>query len=84
VTNSYQIIVVSPQPVQILPLQLINGALSFRFYTANGPSYSVLQNTNLATTNWGIYTQFFGNGSLMQLDVPATNQPRQFFRVGEP
>ena len=78
------LVVTRPLPVQILSPQLINGELSFGFDTASNQSYSILQNTNLATTNWVLYTNFSGNGSLMLFDVPVTNTPQQFFRVSEP
>jgi hypothetical protein len=57
---------------------------TFNFGTANGQSYTVQQNTNLATTNWTFYTNITGNGSIYQFATPVTNIPRRFFRVVEP
>ena len=50
----------------------------------NNQSYTVQHDDNLATTNWVFYTNFTGNGSLLQLSAPVTNTPRRFFRVREP
>jgi hypothetical protein len=63
---------------------LSGGNFTFIFGTANGQSYTVQQNTNLATTNWTFYTNITGNGSIYQFATPVTNIPRRFFRVGSP
>jgi hypothetical protein len=82
--NSVVLTVVSAVPVQILAPQLAGTNLSFQFPTASGQSYTVQQNTNLATTNWTFYTNLTGSGSVMQIFAPATNKVQNFFRVTEP
>ncbi len=62
---------------------LASGNFSFGFAAATGQSYTVQQNTNLATTNWTFFTNLVGAGSPVQLSVPATNTD-QFFRLREP
>jgi hypothetical protein len=76
--------VTSTVPAQLLSPQVASGNFNFNFGTANGQSYTVLQNTNLATTNWTFFTNITGNGSFYHLVTPATNHPQQFFRVSEP
>ena len=56
----------------------------FAFSTVSHQSYTVQQNTNLATTNWTLYTNFLGNGSLYQFVTPASGNRQSFFRVRTP
>src|ERR1017187_8881535 len=78
------LVVTGTVPAQIQSPQLSGGNFTFNFGTANGQSYTVQQNTNLATTNWTFYTNIIGNGSIYQFATPVTNIPRRFFRVGSP
>jgi len=71
-------------PLQILNPIVSGGNLTFSFSTVNSQSYTVQRNDDLATTNWVFYTNFTGDGSLMQVVAPVTNAPRRFFRVREP
>jgi hypothetical protein len=71
-------------PVQITSAQLSGNNFNFGFQTVNNQSYTVQENTNLARTNWLLYTNFIGNGSALQLTVPVSAAPQQFFRVREP
>jgi hypothetical protein len=59
-----------------------NFALSFQ--SVSNQSYTVQQNTNLATTNWVFLTNLTGNGSVLQVETPATNARQNFFRVARP
>jgi uncharacterized repeat protein (TIGR03803 family) len=59
------------------------GNFTFAFPGTSGQSYTIQQTTNLATTNWTVYTNFTGTDSVLQLSVPATNSA-QFFRIREP
>jgi hypothetical protein len=69
----------------IVPEPKVSGGnLTFYFSTVNNQSYTVQRNDDLATTNWADYTNFTGNGSLMQVVAPATNAPQRFFRVRQP
>jgi hypothetical protein len=72
------------QSLQITSGQLSGGHFTFGFPTINNQSYTVQQNTNLASTNWLLYSNFIGNGSAVQLAVPVSTAPQQFFRVREP
>ena len=72
----------SASATPIAPLS--GGNFTFNFGTANGQSYTVQQNTNLAKANWTFYTNITGNGSIYQFATPVTNFPRRFFRVGSP
>jgi hypothetical protein len=83
-SNTGAYLVVTPPSVTIQPPQLTNGKFSFGFNTQSNQSYTVQQNANLATTNWIFYTNFLGNGSLMGVLAPVTNNPQEFFRVSEP
>jgi hypothetical protein len=71
-------------PMQILNPIVSGGNFTFFFGTMSNQSYTVQRNDDLATTNWVFYTNFTGNGSLMQVVAPVTNAPRRFFRGREP
>ena len=60
---------------------MANHELSFGFGTVSNQSYTVQQNTNLASTNWTDYTNITGNGAAVQFTAPLTNQLQNFFRV---
>ena len=53
--------------------RMSGGNFTFGLQTVNGQSYTVLQNTNLASSNWFFYTNFIGDGSDMQGLVPINN-----------
>jgi len=79
-----QVLEPGPVPVQFYPLLFSDGTVSVYFGTVNGQSYTVQQNSNLATTNWTFYTNIIGDGSLYQLLPPNTDIPQLFFRILEP
>ncbi len=91
VTNAFGSVTSAPPamltvvtPVQI-QLPLLTGTnFTFSFSTVSPQSYTVQQNTNLATTNWTFYTNITGNGSLYQFLAPVGSNRQQFFRVSEP
>ena len=64
------LVVTGTVPAQLQSPQISGGYFTFSFGTANGQSYTVQQNTNLATTNWTFYTNITGNGSLYQKSGP--------------
>lgn len=54
------------------------------FQTVTGASYTVQQNSNLATTNWITFTNCLGSGAVTQFAMPTATAPRLFFRVRQP
>jgi BspA type Leucine rich repeat region (6 copies) len=77
--------VTGPVPVQILNPIKVGTNVMFQFPTAANQSYTIQQNTNLATTNWTFFTNIVGSGSLFQFQTPSMITPAQnFFRVREP
>jgi len=70
-------------PVQMVSPVLTNGQLQFSFGTISNRSYTIQTNGNLATTNWGFFTNFTGNGSNQIITLPA-NLTKVFVRVREP
>ena len=50
----------------------------------NGQSYTILQNQNLATTNWMLCTNIIGDGSIYQFQAPADGNGQNFYRVSVP
>ncbi len=54
------------------------------FPTASGISYTVLTNADLATTNWGVYTNLTGSGGTNTFRVPVGAAPQLFFRLRIP
>ena len=71
-------------PMQILNPLFSGGNLIFSFSTVSNQSYTIQRNDDLATTNWVFYTNFTGNGSLLQLVAPVTNAPQRYFRLRQP
>ena len=59
---------------------LAGNNFTFSVVTVSNQSYTVQRNDDLKTTNWLFYTNFTGNGSLMQVVAPVTNAPQRFFR----
>ena len=73
VTNAFGSVTSAPPavltvvtPVQIQSPLVAGSNFTFSFSTVSTQSYTVQQNTNLATTNWTFYTNITGNGSLYQ------------------
>ena len=71
-------------PGQFNPPTMANDHFNFGFQTVSGQSYTVQRNDDLTTTNWVDFTNFAGDGSLIQFAVPVTNVSRRFFRLREP
>ena len=63
--------------------QLSGTNFTFNLPTASNQTYTVQQNSNLATTNWQFFQTITGNGSLKQFLVPTTNA-QNFFRLKQP
>ncbi len=82
--NGVYLAVTRALPVVITSPMLSGTNFTLGFYSANGQSYTVERNDNLATTNWVFQTNFLGDGSLMQVVVPVSNATQRFFRVREP
>jgi uncharacterized repeat protein (TIGR03803 family) len=57
---------------------------TFTFQTVSNQSYTILQNTNLATTNWTVVTNLTGDGSVFHFSTPRGAQAGRFFRVSQP
>jgi sugar lactone lactonase YvrE len=71
-------------PVQIVSPQLSGGTFNLSFQSANGQSYTLYYNDNLATTNWLPATNVTGNGGTLHLSLPSTNPSQRFFRISQP
>jgi uncharacterized repeat protein (TIGR03803 family) len=71
-------------PVIIQESHIADGNLNFSFQTVVDQSYTILQSANLAEPEWTVYTNFIGDGSLVQLSVPTVGMSQQFFRVSKP
>jgi hypothetical protein len=71
------------KPPQMLP-QDSGPGFSFGVQSVSNQSYTIQRNNDLTTANWIFYTNFIGNGSLMQLVAPVSSVPQRFFRVREP
>jgi hypothetical protein len=65
----------------MLTPQVSGGSFVFTFPTAATHTYIVQQNTDLSTTNWTVFTNFAGDGSITQFMAPTAITPASFFRV---
>jgi hypothetical protein len=82
--NNVILVVTGTVGAQVESPSVSGGTFNFSFGTVDGQSYTVQQNTNLATTNWTFFTNITGNGLPYQFMTPVTNIPQRFFRVREP
>ena len=77
--------VIIPISPLLLSPNLSGGNFSFSFLSMSNQAYTVETTTNLNTLIWTTNSNPIGNGSLLQITVPATlNTPAQFFRVVVP
>jgi uncharacterized repeat protein (TIGR03803 family) len=68
----------------VLSAQVSSTTFLLSFLTVAGASYTVQQNTNPATTNWIIFTNCIGSGSVTQFAKPTALEGWMFFRVRQP
>ena len=71
------------KPPQMLP-QFSGTGFNFGFQSVSNQSYTIQRNDDLTTTNWIFFTNFTGDGSLLQLVSPVTNAPQRYFRLRQP
>ena len=83
-TSGVYLTVTGSTPVQLQSPRLSGGNFTFSFATTNGLGYTVLQNSDLTTTNWTYYANLIGDGLLYHFLTPVTNVPQRFFRVRQP
>ena len=57
---------------------------TFSVVTVSNQSYTIQRNDDLTTANWIFFTNFTGDGSLLQLVSPVTNAPQRYFRLRQP
>jgi hypothetical protein len=68
----------------VLSAAWLNPNLRVSFQTVSNQTYTILQNTNLTTTNWVSCTNFLGDGSIFNFVTPVAGQPCNFYRVQTP
>lgn len=71
-------------PVQILAPTLVNNAFHFSFATEAYEPYSVQWTTNLTAHVWMNYTNFVGDGNVMELTAPWNPGQESYYRVSRP
>ena len=82
--NGVFLVVTGTVPVEINQPQITGTNFTFGFGTISNQSYTIQQNTDLATTNWSFYTNLIGDGSFFQFLSPIANVPQIFFCVRQP
>jgi hypothetical protein len=73
-----------PVPVILFSPQFSGNNFTFSFQTVTNQSYTVQQNTNVASTNWLNYTNILGSGNVYQFTAPLAGKAKNFFRVSQP
>jgi hypothetical protein len=77
------LLVASPVPSQISS-SLSGDNLTLSFPTASGQSYTILSCDDLTANLWVPYTNFTGNGSVLEMVAPVSTPPHRFFRLRQP
>ncbi|MGH7977139.1 MAG: hypothetical protein ACREDS_05735 [Limisphaerales bacterium] len=78
-------VISAPLSLQILSPQLSGTNFSFSFATTASGEYTIWDNTNLATSNWMMVTNFTGDGLTDQMILPVLlTSPVHFFRISQP
>jgi uncharacterized repeat protein (TIGR03803 family) len=83
-TNATGVLFRATPPPAVLSPQISGRNFQLSFQTLGGMSYTVQQNTNLAGTNWIMFTNIMGSSSVTQFTVPTTNPAQLYFRVRQP
>ncbi len=73
-----------PPPLQFTVARQDETDFEAGFHTLLGLSYTVLANTNLASTNWVVFTNLTGDGTLRSFRVPTSAEPQRYFRLRHP
>jgi len=71
-------------PVLITNVFQSGTSLSLAFQTHPGQAYSIQTNSDLTTTNWGLYLNTTGDGTIQTFLTPDVALPQLYFRVVEP
>jgi len=79
-----QVVDSPPAPAILSSLRSDGTNFVFNFSTVLSQSYTVWANANLATTNWGSYTNLIGDGYFQETTIPLTNSPQSFFQLTSP
>ena len=83
-TARQQVVESPPEPLIISSPRSDGTNFVFDFGTVSNQSYTVWANVNLATTNWGSYTNLIGDGYFQEITIPLTNGPQSFFQLTSP
>ena len=75
---------VIPSPVQILSPRIQGNNFGFSFATEPYESYTVEWAANLPAAGWSTYTNFLGNGSTVDVQIPLLPGAKQYYRVRRP
>lgn len=70
---------------QLLSTKMSGTNFNFNLATLQNQNYTIYATTNLASTNWTIFTNFLGDGGTDQIVVPIPpGSSHQFFRASSP
>ena len=83
-SNNAVFLLVAPSVPSPISSALDGGNLKLSFPTASGQSYTVESCTDLTANLWVPCTNFAGNGSVLEVVVPAGTRTPRFFRVRQP
>ncbi len=79
-----QVVFAPPLPLVLLSPRSDGTNLIFDFVTVSNQSYTVWSNSNLATTNWLIYTNLVSDGYIQKITAPLTNSTQSFYLLRSP
>ena len=79
-----QILIAPPLQLILLSPRTTGTNFGFNFLTVADQPYSVWSNTDLATNNWVVYTNFVGDGFPRTITAPAKNTLKAFYRLSSP
>jgi subtilase family serine protease len=84
ITNLLAASIRLPPTLSALHFSTNQGAFTLAVSNTDWSCYTLQTCTNLASPNWTDCTNFYGNGSALQLTLPVMANPEQFYRVRLP
>ena len=71
-------------PATAVAAAIASGGFRFAFQSVFHQDYAIQVATSPTDTGWQLLTNLVGNGSVLQVTDPVTNDPQRFYRLSSP